>query len=149
MTTTDRIAPFASRRHRAATTAGLVTAFWLAGSILVTGAARAIEPLSRRAGAVAAVAAIVLTAFAYTRRVASEAGVSHALGVGIAWLVLSLAAEMAFAAWGIEPWLALLGSPQRPLLRHALLFAWVFAPALFARRDAREGAGDERREEHV
>jgi len=135
---TEPIALFASRRHHLATTAVLVTAFWVAGSILVIGAERAIEPWSRRGGAAAAVAAIVLTAFAYTRRVASEAGVSHALGVGIAWLALSVFAQVAFDALAVDPWLTLLGSPDRPLLRHALLFAWIFAPAVFARRDARE-----------
>jgi hypothetical protein len=68
--------------------------------------------------------------------VAREAGITHALGVGIAWLVLSIATEIALTTRVGHGWFTLLGSPDRPLLRNVLLFVWIFAPALFARRES-------------
>jgi hypothetical protein len=32
-------------------------------------------------------------------------------------------------------WYAVLGSPERPLLRNIFFFVWIFAPAIFARRE--------------
>lgn len=136
MTATQRIEPFAYRHHHPATTALLVVLFWLVADVFLVATHVAIEPLSARGAALAAVAALVLTAFAYTRFVAREAGEAHALGVGVAWLLLSIAAEMAFTASAGHPWFTLLGSPDRPLLRHVLLFVWVFSPSMFARREA-------------
>lgn len=136
MATIQPVAPFASRRHHPATMALLVLLFWMVAAVLVLAAHAAIEPLSARAGAIATVALLVLTAFGYTHLVARDAGVSHALGVGIAWLVLAIAAEMASTAAAGHSWFTLLGSPDRPLLRQILLFAWIFSPSLFARREA-------------
>lgn len=100
-------------------TAGFVFLFWLVAAAMVT---------ATQAGEVVTIATLLVTAFAYTRLVARESGITHALGVGIAWLSLSICAEIAVHAH-------LLGSPDRPLLRNVILFAWVFAPALFARRE--------------
>jgi len=61
--------------------------------------------------------------------------VTHALGVGIAWLVLSMVVEMVVATCLGHGCSSLLGSPARPLLRNVFLFAWIFAPAVFARGD--------------
>jgi hypothetical protein len=82
------------------------------------------------------------TAYAYTRFAAREAGASHALYVGVAWLTLSIAAEVAMAVRTGHGWFTLLGSPDRPLLRHILLFAWIFAPVMFARREDEPGKGE-------
>jgi hypothetical protein len=115
------------------TTAVLVTFFWMIAAGLVLAVHAAIEPLSSKAGAAAEIAALILTAYAYSRCAAREAGITHALGVGIAWLVLSIATEIVLATHVGHGWFTLLGSPDRPLLRSVLLFVWIFAPALFAR----------------
>jgi hypothetical protein len=100
----------------------LVFLFWLAAALLVA-----------MAGAFVKIAAIVAVAFAYTRLCARCAGMPYALGVGIAWLVLTIAAELLMTAHLGRGWFGLLGSPERPLLRNIDLFVWIFAPALFAR----------------
>ena len=111
----------------------LVVLFWMVAAALVAAAHVAIEPRFEKAGA-AASAAVIGTAYAYSRLVARQAGVSHALGVGIAWLVLSIATEIALTTQAGHGWFTLLGSPDRPLLRNILLFVWIFSPALFAQR---------------
>lgn len=108
-------------------TAVLVFLFWaLAAGIAAMSSGRAAVAIPAIAGA----------AYAYTRLCAKRAGVAHALGVGIAWLVLAIAAEVAVGGRMGRGWYGLIGSPERPLLRNILLFVWVFAPALFARREA-------------
>lgn len=134
MLTMQPAAPFASRHHHPAATGLFVVLFWVMAAVLLLVIHAHVEPLSARAGAVATVAALVLTAFGYTRFTAREAGVAHALAVGTGWLVLSIVTEVALAASAGHGWFTLLGSPDRPLLRHVLLFAWIFSPALFARR---------------
>ena len=135
-TMTQPLAPFAHRRHHPATTAVLVVLFWMVAAALVIATHLEIEPRSARVGAVATIAALFATAYAYSRFVAREAGVTHALGVGTAWLMLSIATEVALTTQIGHGWFTLLGSPDRPLLRNVLLFVWIFAPALFARREA-------------
>ena len=109
-------------------TAALVVFFWMVAAALVT---------ASRTSAVAPIAALIVMAYAYSRLVACEAGITHALGVGIAWLLLSISTEIVLASRLGHGWFTLLGSPDRPLLRNVLLFVWVFAPALFARRTLR------------
>lgn len=100
--------------------------FWLlAAALAATGGGRAAVVIPAIAGA----------AYAYTRLCAKQAGVAHALGVGIAWLVLAIVAEIVISGLLGRGWYALIGSPERPLLRNILLFVWVFAPALFAQRE--------------
>ena len=60
------------------------------------------------------------------------------MGVGIAWLILAIVAEIAISSRLGHGWYALIGTPDHPLLRNLFLFVWVFAPALFARREAEE-----------
>jgi hypothetical protein len=127
--------PFANRRHHPATTAVLVLFFWMIAAALVIAAHVEIEPRSLKAGAVATIAVLVLTAYAYSRLAARQAGVTHALGVGIAWLALAIVTELALATQTGHGWFYLLGSPEKPLLRNIYLFVWIFAPALFARRE--------------
>jgi hypothetical protein len=90
---------------------------------------------ARPAGALASIGVIVLCAYGYMRFGARESGLSHALGVGVAWLVLGIVAEMLMTRRLGHGWYAILGSPDRPLLRNIFLFVWIFAPALFARRE--------------
>src|SRR5215212_3837161 len=118
---------------RFATTMLLVLLFWLMAATLVAAAHVEIDRWSALGGAATTIAVLFLTACAYSRLVAPHAGVTHALGVGITWLSLSIVAEIALAQRLGHGWFTLLGSPDRPLLRNIFLFAWVFAPAFFAR----------------
>jgi hypothetical protein len=88
----------------------------------------------RRVATIGGIAAVILAAFGYMRLAARDATAIHALGVGIFWLVLAIAVEMAIRAGGGLRWFELLGSPAHPALRNLFLFAWIFAPALFARQ---------------
>jgi hypothetical protein len=126
---------FPHTRHHALTTAAFVTLFWIAAAALVVAAHVDVDPLSPVAGAAATIGAIVVTAYCYTRLVAQNAGATHALSVGIAWLALSIVAEITMTTHLGHAWFSLIGSPNRPLLRNVFLFAWIFAPALFARRE--------------
>jgi hypothetical protein len=134
-TMTQSIPRFAFRRHHPLTTAALVLLFWTVAAGLVAAVHLSIEPQSVKASAVATIVALLAAAYAYSRFVAREAGISHALGVGIAWLSLSIATEIALTSYVGHGWFTLLGSPEQPLLRNIYLFAWIFAPALFARRE--------------
>lgn len=125
---------FAERRHHPITKATLVFLFWLIAALLVIGG-HALERFSADAGATAAMIAIVVVAWAYTRFCARTAGSSHALAVGITWLVLTIITELCVTTHLGHGWYSLIGSPARPLLRSIFLFAWVFAPALFAHRE--------------
>src|SRR4051812_27480804 len=104
-----------------ATTAALVFVFWIAAATLVATCHVELDPLSSAAGAIGTIASIVGAAYAYTRFCARCAGVSHALGVGIAWLVLAIAAEIAITSRTGRGWFSLIGSPARPLLRNVFL----------------------------
>ena len=129
----DALAP----RHRHPLSAALlVFVFWIIGSLLVIAAHIELEPISPAACAVASIAALIANAWAYSRFSGRDAGVSHALGVGIAWLMLSISTEIALASSSGQPWFTLLGSPNQPLFRNLLLFIWIFAPVFFARREA-------------
>jgi hypothetical protein len=134
-TMTQLATPFAETQHRLATTAALVTLFWLVAAAAVVTAQTELDPLSPSGGAAATIAAILLGAWGYTRLCARYAGISHALAVGSAWLLLGIIAEMSMTAHLGHGWYAILGSPARPLLRNILLFVWIFSPALFARRE--------------
>ena len=129
-TMTERIA--GSDQHHAARRAASVVLFWMLAAVLVFTIHIRVDPDWPRTGAVATIVTLLGTAYAYTRLVAPRAGISHSLGVGIAWLVLSIATEIAITTRVGHGWYSLLGSPDRPLLRNVFLFVWVFAPALFA-----------------
>ncbi|HET8775588.1 MAG TPA: hypothetical protein VFP80_17445 [Thermoanaerobaculia bacterium] len=120
---------------RTATRYGLVGVFWIAAAGLVVTCHAGLDARSPSGCAVATIAAIAGVAYAYTRLCAPNAGASHALGVGIAWLVLAIVAEIAISARVGHGWYSLIGTPDRPLLRNVFLFVWVFAPALFAHRE--------------
>jgi len=128
------MARFADRHHHPLTIAALVMLFWSIAAALDLATQIEIVPRSPIGGAVTTIAALVITAFAYMRLVARGGDVTHALGVGIAWLSLSITAELALAAHLGHGWFSLLGSPAQPLFRNVILFIWIFAPAVFARR---------------
>jgi hypothetical protein len=132
---THPAARFAETRHHVATTAGLVVVFWMAAAAAVTAAQTKLHPISSAGATVATIAAIVLAAWCYTRFCAQCAGISHALGVGIAWLALGIVTELVMVTRAGHGWYGVLGSPDRPLLRNVIFFVWTFAPAIFARRD--------------
>ena len=126
---------FAETRHHLVTTAALVVLFWMAAAAAVTAAQTRLDPISPAGATVATIGAIVLAAWCYTRFCARHAGISHALGVGIAWLFLGIAAEFVIATRAGHAWSGVLGTPDRALLRNVLFFVWIFAPAIFARRE--------------
>jgi hypothetical protein len=68
------------------------------------------------------VAIIVAVSFLYMRLTARDATLDHALVAGAAWLALAIAAEIITAG------------KADLLVRHALMFTWIVAPALFATR---------------
>jgi len=129
---------FADVRHHPLTTAILVSLFWVAAAVLVATCHTELDALSPSGGAVATIAAVIGVAYAYTRLCARQAGTSHALGVGIAWLVLAIITEITISSRTGQGWYALTGTPDRPLLRNAFLFVWIFSPALFAHRETEE-----------
>lgn len=129
---------FADVRHHPVTTAVLVSLFWIAAAVLVATCHAELDALSPSGGAVATIAAIVGVAYAYTRLCARQAGISHALGVGIAWLALAIISEITISSRIGHGWYSLIGTPDHPLLRNLFLFVWIFSPALFARREIEE-----------
>ena len=138
MDMTHPAARFAETRHHVATTAGLVVLFWTAAAASVTAAQTKLQPIWPAGATVATIAAIVLAACCYTRFCAQYAGISHALGVGIAWLALGIVIELVMVTRAGDGWVSVLGSPDRPLLRNVIFFAWIFSPAIFARREDQE-----------
>ena len=112
--------------------------FWIAIAATVVAAQLILQPFF---AAVATIAAIVLGAYSYSRFRARNVGISHALGVGIAWLALGIGTELVMAAHLGRGWYGVLGSPDHPLLRNVFFFVWIFSPALFARRDQYADAG--------
>jgi hypothetical protein len=129
---------FAETHHHVATTAGLVVVFWTAAAAAVTAAQTRLHPASPAGATVATIAAIALAAWSYTRFCARCTGISHALGVGSAWLALGIVTELLMATRAGHEWFGVLGSPDRPLLRNVIFFVWIFAPAIFARREDQE-----------
>ena len=123
-----------ARRH-ALTAPAFMALFWIAAATLVVTARVSLDRISPIASEAAMIAAIIAAAYAYTRLIAPHAGVTHALSVGITWLVLSIVTELTIAARLGHGWFTLIGSPDHPLLRNVYLFVWIFAPILFARAD--------------
>jgi hypothetical protein len=108
-----------------------VLLYWAMAAVLVLWADR--EFSSPAAGVSVKTFAIVLVAFAYMRLTARKASLDHALFVGVTWLVLSIVAELLATRHFRRSWFELMGSPDSAL-RNILMFAWIGAPALFARQ---------------
>lgn len=113
--------------------AALVVLFWVLAATAAAIAHAVIDPLSIAAGSATAIAALLGAAYAYMRLAAREARITHALGVGIAWLVFAIVSEIVVTSHVGHDWYGLLGSPDHPLLRNIFLFAWIFSPAIFVR----------------
>ena len=137
-TMTHPAASFADSRHHPLTSASLAGLFWLAATALVITAHVTIDPISVSGGSIAAIGSVFVCAYCYTRLCARHAGITHALGVGIAWVVMAMTTELAVTTHLGRGWYDLIGTPDRPLLRNVFLFVWVFAPALFARAEVDE-----------
>jgi hypothetical protein len=127
---------FSHRKHHAATTAAMVVVFWAIAALLVIVTHQVIGPLSVHACIVVQLATIIAVGFAYMALTAREATVDHALLVGTVWLLLAIVAELIATEHLGHTWFELLGAPAKPLYRCLLMFAWVAAPALFARNQA-------------
>ena len=125
-------------RHHPVRSALLVFLLWIAAAVLVATCHIELDARSGSAGAAAAIASIVVVAYAYTRLCARGAGIDHALGVGIAWLLLAIVVEITITSRIGHGRYSLIGTPDHPLLRNIFLFVWVFAPAAFAQRQAEE-----------
>jgi hypothetical protein len=110
--------------------------FWAIAATLVVIMHQTLAPISVAASVVAKVFTILFVAFAYIRLVARECTFDQALVTGALWLILGIVAEITVSRSLGTTWFVLLGSPANPLGRDVLLFAWVVAPPLFARRKA-------------
>jgi hypothetical protein len=133
-TMTRQAVSVADSHHHFATKAALVTLFWIIAAVGVGAVHIEIDAQSSSGGAVATIAIIVISAWCYTRLCARCAGISHALGVGITWLLFGIVTEITVTARLGHGWYAILGTPDRPLLRNIFLFVWMFAPTVFAWR---------------
>lgn len=109
-----------------------VLAVWAIAALVVISVDLCIHGRSAMACDVAKLTAILIVSFVYMRFVAREATVDHALVAGATWLTLSIVAELATTTRSGHGWFILLGSPDSAM-RNVLMFAWIFAPSLFAR----------------
>lgn len=134
--TRGSIRRFPKVQHGPLTTGLQVTAFWLAGAILVATSHIELDRRSTSGTAAAALLSIALVSWAYTALCAPNAGASHAMAVGITWLTLAIVTEIAVTTRLGHAWYGLLGRPEHPFLRNLFLFAWIFTPVLFARGGA-------------
>lgn len=108
-----------------------VLLYWGMAAVLVFGVDRTLA--SPGTAVAVKTAAIILVALAYMRLTARKATLDHALFVGVTWLLLSIIAELLLSRHLHRSWFDLLGSPDSAL-RNVLMFAWIGAPALFARQ---------------
>ena len=106
---------------------------WLGAAVLVAATHTWLDGRSVASSAALVIGSITLMAFVYMRVCMRNADASHALGVGIAWLALSIVAEIVLTRMQGHGWYSLLGSPMHPVLRNLFPFAWIFIPVLFAR----------------
>jgi hypothetical protein len=121
-------------RANATTTAALSLISWVAAALLVAFIHNAAEPVSPAACAILKAIAVIGVAFVLMRLTRDELTVDGALFIGMLWAAMAMVTEVVVSAQGGRSWYALLGSPDRKVLRDVLLLAWIGAPALFARR---------------
>jgi hypothetical protein len=126
-----------TRHYHLPATMPVLLAAWGVAVLLVLAAHQILEPLSAVMCVVAKVFAIVAVAFGYMRFVTRDATLDHALAVSVIWLALAIVAEITLTMQEHHGWYQLVGSPTSAM-RNLLIFAWAFAPALFARGDAAE-----------
>lgn len=115
-----------------------VVVFWVIAAVLAFIGHTVVAQRSRNLGEAFAMLSVFIVAWAYSRTASPDFTVTHAMMVGVTWVVLAVAAEIANGARTGHGWYELMGHPDRPLLRNMMLFVWVFSPAIFARDE--EGA---------
>jgi hypothetical protein len=118
--------------RRPITNIAILSLFWAVAAAMVILTDRIIGAGSPGVSTILKVVAIVVAAFAYMRLAARDGTLDHALFSGVIWLLLAISGEIAMTMLFHRGWYALLGSPASAL-RNVVMFAWVIAPALFAR----------------
>jgi uncharacterized membrane protein YfcA len=123
-------------RNHGTTTIATALIFWVAAALLIVMVHGFFEPISPAASVVVKILVILTISFAYMRLSRREVTIEEALFVGVGWAVLAMITEVAASTRLGRGWFDLIGSPAHDALRIVLLFAWIAAPALFARRHA-------------
>jgi hypothetical protein len=119
-------------RRQAMVNVAMLALFWAGAAAMVVLTDQIVGSGSPVVSTILKVMAIVVAAFVYMRLAAQEATLDHALFGGVVWLFLAIAGEIAMTMLFHRGWYLLLGSPASAL-RNVVMFAWVIAPALFAR----------------
>ena len=119
-------------RQQLAKRAAFGILFWAMAAGFVVMADRTFGPISPAASFAAKSAVIVIAGYGYMRWAGRKSNITHALFVGVAWVMLDVVTEVAISTSSGHGWFLLLGSPARRYWRDALLFIWIAAPALFA-----------------
>ncbi len=119
-------------RRQAMVNVAMLALFWAGAAAMVILTDQIVGSGSPVVSTILKVVAIVVAAFVYMRLAAQEATLDHALFGGVVWLFLAIAGEIAMTMLFHRGWYLLLGSPASAL-RNVVMFAWVIAPALFAR----------------
>lgn len=109
-----------------------VLLFWGLAAVPVIAIDAAVDTLTPLGAIAVKIAAIVAVAWLYVRFTARNCSVDHALFVGLTWLLLDIATEIATTTYLGHGWFNLIGAPENHVIRDVLLFTWIGAPALFA-----------------
>ena len=113
--------------------AAQVVFFWALAAVPVIAVDAAVDTVTPEGAIAIKVGSIIAVAWLYAWTCARNCSVDSALFVGVAWLLLDIAAEMGTTAYTGHGWFDLIGAPANHATRYLLLFTWVCAPALFAR----------------
>ncbi|HEX9163967.1 MAG TPA: hypothetical protein VF980_19830 [Thermoanaerobaculia bacterium] len=120
-------------RPRFLTRAALAILWWSWAAAFVVMAQQTFGRTSLAAVIVAKAVVILLAGAAYVK-FARDCSVEHAIVVGAAWIVLSVAAELIVSTQTHHAWYGLLGPESSQVVRDLLLILWVASPAVSARR---------------
>jgi len=105
---------------------------WVVAALLVMAVHLELDAASPLAASAAKIAAIVLIGFVYAKIAGPTT--HQALLAGVVWIALAIAVEMVMTERLGHGWFALVGGPDAPVTRYAVMFVWIVGPALFARR---------------
>jgi hypothetical protein len=103
---------------------GWVTLSWIFTAAVVSRMAH--TPLAH-------VLVVAFAALVASQLIVPHGSVDRAIALGLAWLTLSIAAEVAMSLSVGHGWFALFGAPSEGWRRDVVAGAWVGAPALFTR----------------
>jgi len=123
-------------RSETAFASTFVVLFWAIAAVLVAVAHLTLDRVTPWGSAAVEIGSLIFVAYCYMRFAGRAATIDHAMLVGVIWLLLAIIAEIVIGAQVHHGWFGILGSPERPMLRNTFLFVWIFAPSLFARRQA-------------